>query len=76
MYFSEQPGRIIAIFFIAPFLLWCGYRYENKILIVLSIVFFFYELFWIILYNPKKIYIIYNDKNINDKNINDKNINE
>jgi membrane-bound ClpP family serine protease len=58
MKFSEQPGRIFAIIFLAPYLIYCGYNYNNLILIIIGIVFFFYEIFWVIFYKPKTIELV------------------
>tara|TARA_B110000008_G_C16974102_1_gene565118 strand:+ start:1549 stop:1746 length:198 start_codon:yes stop_codon:yes gene_type:complete len=53
---TDQPGRWVALFLVAPSLGAMGYRLRiddkmNKkfgiILIVFSVVFFMYELFWI-----------------------------
>ena len=62
MKFSEQPGRIFAIFFLGPYLIYCGYKYNNLLLILLGIIFILYEIIWVILYEPKKIYIFYKKK--------------
>ena len=54
---TDRPGRYFAIFIFAPLLLFCGLYicFYNKyiktistILITLSIILFFYELFWIL----------------------------
>ena len=63
MKFSEQPGRIFAIFFLGPYLIYCGYKYNNLLLILLGIIFIVYEIFWVVLYEPKKIYVFYKKKN-------------
>ncbi len=55
MNFSEQPCRYIAIFFIAPYIIYCGYIYNNYILLSIGIIFFFYEIFWVAFYKPKTI---------------------
>ena len=66
MIISDQPGRFIAIFILSPLLLIFGIlllkttnikiRYTIAcILIGISIIFFFYELFWVINYPAKKI---------------------
>ena len=57
MIITDQPGRVFAIIFLAPFLINCGYKYDNVLLILIGIIFFIYELFWIIFYEPKKILI-------------------
>ena len=66
MILSDQPGRFIAIFILSPLLLIFGVlliktnnikiKYSIAwLLIGISIIFFFYELFWIINYPSKKI---------------------
>jgi hypothetical protein len=63
MKFSEQPGRYFAILLFGPFLIFCGYKYKDLLLLLLGIIFIIYELFWIIFFDPKNIYIIYKNKN-------------
>ena len=66
MIITDQPGRFIAIFILSPLLLTSGIlllKTDNVkikstiawILIIISIIFFFYELFWILNYPAKKI---------------------
>jgi len=55
MIITEQPGRILAIFVFAPYLIYCGYIYNNIFLLLFGIIFLIYELFWIICYKPKMI---------------------
>ena len=66
MIITDQPGRFIAIFILSPLLLISGIlllKTDNVkikstiawILIIISIIFFFYELFWILNYPAKKI---------------------
>ena len=73
MKISDQPGRFFAILLFGPFLIYCGYKYKDFLLFFLGIIFIIYELFWVIFYDPKNIYIIYKNKN---KNKNIKLINE
>ena len=73
MKISDQPGRFFAILLFGPFLIYCGYKYEDFLLFFLGIIFIIYELFWVIFFDPKNIYIIYKNKN---KNKNIKLINE
>lgn len=61
---TEQPGRLLAIILIAPYLIYCGYIYNNIYLIVLGIIFMIYEIFWVIFYKPKTI-----DLNLESYNI-------
>tara|TARA_Y100000591_G_C21670650_1_gene612733 strand:+ start:401 stop:604 length:204 start_codon:yes stop_codon:yes gene_type:complete len=62
--FSEQPGRLLAIILIAPYLIYCGYIYNNIYLIVLGIIFMIYEIFWVIFYKPKTIDFNFESHNI------------
>lgn len=55
MRFTEQPGRLIAIFIIGPYLLYKGSIFNDKLLLILGIIFIIYELFWVIMYDPKMI---------------------
>ena len=57
MNISEQPGRIIAILFIGPYLIHSGFKFKENIMIYLGILFILYELFWIINYDPKIIHL-------------------
>ena len=58
---TEQPGRLIAIFLVGPYLIYIGKKYNNLFLIVLGILFIPYELFWIINYSPRNINITITD---------------
>ena len=55
MKINEQPVRFLAIFIFAPYIIYCGYKYNNLLLLLFGIIFFFYELFWICFYKPKII---------------------
>jgi hypothetical protein len=52
------------IILIAPYLIYCGYIYNNIYLIVLGIIFMIYEIFWIIFYKPKTIDFNFESYNI------------
>ena len=60
---TEQPGRVLAIFVVAPFLMFTAYRlhmYTHEkclasILFGLAVIFVLYEAFWILNYPPKRI---------------------
>ena len=58
---TEQPGRLIAIFLLGPYLIFTGKKYNNLLLILLGIIFIIYEIFWIINYNPRNINITITD---------------
>ena len=64
MIITDQPGRYITIFILCPLLVIFAYLiYKNKIkntvisiiIIIFTIIFFSYELFWILNYPSKKI---------------------
>ena len=60
---TEQPGRLIAIFILGPYLIIKGSKFNDTILIILGIIFILYELFWIINYEPRTIHILINKNN-------------
>ena len=55
MLISEQPGRIFAVFILSPYLIYKGYQYQDRLLIIVGIVFIFYEIFWILNYKPNTL---------------------
>ena len=66
MKITDQPGRYFTVIFLCPFLLYLSYLLYTDgiskesmamIISVFSIIFFLYELFWIINYPSKKIEI-------------------
>lgn len=57
MNISEQPGRLLALIFFAPILYYKGYKYNDRFIILFSIILFFWELLWIVNYKPKVIEI-------------------
>ncbi len=57
MKLTDQPGRIFAIFIFAPLLIYKGYIYNDYILILLGILLFIWDLYWILNYPPKNIII-------------------
>ena len=65
MLISEQPGRLMAIFILGPFLLYSGRKYEDKLLILLGSLFILYEIFWVINYEPKTILLDFKESSTN-----------
>ena len=63
MCITEQPGRLIAIFILGPYLVIKGSKFNDTILIILCIIFILYELFWIINYETRTIHILINNNN-------------
>ena len=66
MIISDQPGRVIAIVILSPSLFMFGILLINSndvklrqtigsILTIISVIFFFYELFWVINYPAKMV---------------------
>lgn len=66
MFISDQPGRIFAIVILSPSLFVGGIlliksnnvklrKTIGSILTIISVVFFLYELFWVINYPPKMV---------------------
>ncbi len=45
---TDQPGRIVAIVLLAPYLLRLGTKYEDTSLKLLALGFVVYELFWVL----------------------------
>lgn len=66
MLISEQPGRLMAIFILGPFLVYSGRIYEDKILILLGSLFILYEIFWVINYEPKTILLDFKVSSMNN----------
>ena len=55
MAISDQPGRVFAIVVFAPLLIYKGSVYNDSWLIILGLLLFFWDLYWIIYYPPKVI---------------------
>lgn len=51
---NDQPGRFVAIFIISPMLLYKGYNYNDIYLILLAIILFFWDTYWIVTSKPNK----------------------
>ena len=52
---TDQPGRLLAFFVLAPYLVHVGYKYKDHSLISIGLIFAMYELFWIIYTEPKRL---------------------
>ena len=50
---NDQPGRVFAIFVLAPYILNRGLLYKDDTLIVVGIFFAIYEIFWIACAAPR-----------------------
>lgn len=55
MIISEQPGRIVAILIVGPFLVYKGVTFNDITLYGLGILFILYEVFWVLYYEPKRV---------------------
>ena len=66
---TDRPGRYFAIFIFAPTLLYCGitvrphYSSISNVLILLSILLFVYEMFWICCKENQTFDVIYINEN-------------
>jgi len=50
---TDQPGRFIAVFIIAPILVCKGVQYSDEFIIIFSIILFLWDLYWICCKPPK-----------------------
>ena len=53
MKITDQPGRVFAILIFSPLLIYKGITYEDITLILLGILLFLWDLYWIMNYPPK-----------------------
>jgi hypothetical protein len=51
--FTDQIGRYFAIFIFAPILIFKGLYNSDKLLLILGIALFYWDLYWILFRNPK-----------------------
>jgi hypothetical protein len=54
MNFTDQPGRILAVFVISPILLWKGLQYKDWFIILFAVVLFGWDLYWLLMKEPCK----------------------
>tara|TARA_B100001564_G_scaffold349937_1_gene353680 strand:- start:2143 stop:2313 length:171 start_codon:yes stop_codon:yes gene_type:complete len=54
---TDQYGRLFAVLVFAPYLIYSGYKHNDKILCLLGLLLFVYELFWICNKGPQVIYL-------------------
>lgn len=52
---TDQPGRLCAVFYIAPILFLKGIEYNDLFIIIFAIVLFCWDLYWIIYKKPNDI---------------------
>ena len=48
MKISDQPGRFVAVFVVAPILFFKGKHYKDWFILIFAIVLFLWDLFWIL----------------------------
>lgn len=58
---TDQYGRLFAVFIFSPYLVYCGYKYNDYILLLLGIILFIYECLWIYFSGPQAIYLKQNE---------------
>ena len=51
---TDQPGRILAVFFIAPILAFKGLKYDDWFIFVFALILFAWDLYWLVACPPKK----------------------
>jgi hypothetical protein len=52
---TDQPGRLIAIFLLAPYLINAGKQYKDNKLSAIGYVFLIYEILWLLNADPRTI---------------------
>ena len=50
--FTDQPGRVLAVYVFAPILFYKGVEYHDKFLIFFAVALFFWDLYWLIFKKP------------------------
>lgn len=45
---TDQPGRILAVFVLAPLIFMKGLKYKDVFLIVFAVVLFLWDLYWLL----------------------------
>jgi len=51
--YTDQPGRIIAVFVIAPIIAYKGYIYKDIFLLIFSILLLLWDSYWLIYKEPR-----------------------
>ena len=49
---NDQPGRLLAVFFFAPVLIYKGYEYSDKFLILFGLILLLWDLYHILYTKP------------------------
>jgi hypothetical protein len=50
---TDQPGRFIAVFLIAPILVYKGLKYSDKFIFIFAIILFLWDSYWICCKPPR-----------------------
>ena len=51
---TDQPGRVLAVFVIAPILLYKGMKYKDYFILLFAIILFLWDLYWLLTKPPKE----------------------
>jgi hypothetical protein len=51
--YTDQPGRIFAVFVIAPIIAYKGYIYNDLFLVIFSILLLIWDSYWLLYKEPK-----------------------
>lgn len=46
---TDQPGRVLAVFVLAPIILYKGIHYDDPFLVLFAIMLFFWDLYWLLI---------------------------
>jgi len=68
---NDQPGRLLAVFIIAPILMIKGLHYNDYFIISFSVILFIWDLYHIIYSKPNKP-IYYDVENVDSNIVSDK----
>ena len=52
---SDQPGRVVAVLVVAPYLVYRGTRCRDPVLVAIGAVLFAWDLFWIMCREPRRV---------------------
>jgi hypothetical protein len=59
MFFTDQPGRVLAVTVVSPLLMYKGIQYNDNFIVSFAIILFLWDLYWI-LFSPPKESILFN----------------
>ena len=52
--YTDQPGRLLAVFILAPLIAYKACIYNDLFLLIFSIMLFIWDLYWLIYKEPSK----------------------